>query len=56
VLCADTTDFKDAKIIRMLHMVDVPYLLRLAHFTDGIGGLKVLNGDACPPLVRKTRN
>ena len=51
VFGANAADTERFPIVRMLHVVDAPNLLRLAHLADGIGSSEVVNRYAGPSLV-----
>ena len=52
VLGTNAADTERIPIVWMLHVVDVPNLLRLAHLADGFGGAEVVNRYTGPALVR----
>lgn len=55
VFCANTSNPEAFGIIRVLHMVNIPDVLGLAHFADLIWSAEVVDRRTCPTFVGNAR-
>ncbi len=50
----NTAALQNVRIVRVLHLVNIPDVLVFAHFTLGGGFTKILKSDACPAFLGNT--